>query len=151
MRRLLILAGTLGLSGCLNVAQPADNPTDPATETFAASLGVDIATMTKTGLGDYYKDLIIGDGPALSAPQSVFITYTGYLKNGAVFGSQENEPSNLSFNVPVGLRDGMLGMRVNGERLIVIPSELGYGATPNGPIPPNSTLIFHVRLESITE
>jgi FKBP-type peptidyl-prolyl cis-trans isomerase len=151
MRRLLILVVTLGLWGCLDVAQPPDDPTDPATETFAASLGVNIPSMTKTALGDYYTDLIVGDGAALSTPQIVFITYTGYLKSGAVFGSELDIQSNLTINVPIGLRDGMLGMRVHGERLIVIPSELGYGPTPTTGIPSNSTLVFHVRLESIPE
>jgi len=36
-------------------------PSDPAKETFASSLGVDIATMSKTG-GVFYKDLVVGTG-----------------------------------------------------------------------------------------
>jgi FKBP-type peptidyl-prolyl cis-trans isomerase FkpA len=151
MRRLLMLASTLALVACLDVPTVADNPTDPATESFAATLGVDIPHMTKTALGDYTKDLVVGDGPALSAPLAVVITYQGFLKNGALFGQQSDAPINLSNNGPVGLRDGMIGMRVNGQRLIVIPSELGYGVNGNAGIPPNSTLVFVVQLESITE
>jgi FKBP-type peptidyl-prolyl cis-trans isomerase FkpA len=154
MRRLLILVGALALSACLDVPTVADNPTDPATEVFAQNLvdfGVDIPHMTKTALGDYYKDLAVGDGPALSGPSSVVITYQGYLKNGALFGQNSEEPINLSNNGPLGLRDGMIGMRVHGQRLIVIPSELGYGVGGNAGIPPNSTIIFIVQLESITE
>ena len=40
---------------------------------------------------------------------------------------------------------------LHGQRLIVIPSELGYGVSGNAGIPPNSTIIFIVQLESITE
>ena len=154
MRRLLILASALALAGCLDVPTVADNPTDPATEVFASNLttlGVDIPHMTKTALGDYIKDLAIGDGPELSAPASVVITYQGYLKNGALFGQESEAPINLSNNGPVGLRDGMIGMRVHGQRLIVIPSELGYGVNGNAGIPPNSTIVFLVQLESITQ
>jgi FKBP-type peptidyl-prolyl cis-trans isomerase FkpA len=151
MRRLLMLASTLALVGCLDVPTVADSPTDPSTEAFASSLGVDIPQMTKTALGDYFKDLAVGDGAALAAPASVFITYQGFLKNGALFGQESVTPINLSLEGPVGLRDGMIGMRVHGQRLIVIPSELGYGVNGNAGIPPNSTLIFVVQLESITE
>ena len=153
MRRLLILVGTLALTACLDVPTVPDNPTDPSTEVFASNLttlGVDIPHMTKTALGDYFKDLVVGDGPALSSPVAVVITYQGFLKNGALFGQQAEAPINLSNRGPLGLRDAMIGMRVNGQRLIVIPSELGYGVGGTAGVPPNSTLVFLVQLESIT-
>jgi FKBP-type peptidyl-prolyl cis-trans isomerase len=41
-------------------------------------------------------------------------------------------------------------MQVGGERIIVIPSALGYGASPpNANIPVNATLIFDVTLTQI--
>jgi FKBP-type peptidyl-prolyl cis-trans isomerase len=49
----------------------------------------------------------------------------------------------------IGLADGMVGMSVGGERLIVVPSELALGACNNGPIPGNSTLVYKVDLISI--
>jgi FKBP-type peptidyl-prolyl cis-trans isomerase len=42
-------------------------------------------------------------------------------------------------------------MKVGGRRLLVIPPELAYGATPpaGAPIPPDATLVFVVDMVSI--
>lgn len=149
LNRFLLAIGALALSACnLNVAQPPDKPSDPATETFAASLHINIPDMTKTSAGDYYKDVIVGTGATLSSPTTVVITYAGFLKNGSIFDTGSQIAIPLSNSV-FGFQDGMMGMREGGERLIVIPSALGYGSANVGGIPPNSTLIFDVKLEQI--
>jgi FKBP-type peptidyl-prolyl cis-trans isomerase len=82
----------------------------------------------------------------------VWVTYTGFLKNGNTFDSGINTRFLTGFIVP-GFRDGLHGLRVGGRRKIVIPSELGYGGTsikdPSSgriQIPRQSTLIFSVEL-----
>ena len=48
-----------------------------------------------------------------------------------------------------GWDKGIVGMREGGRRKLVIPPELAYGPTGQGPIAPNETLIFVVDLVSI--
>ena len=49
-----------------------------------------------------------------------------------------------------GFREGLIGMRVNGRRQLVIPSALGYGEAGSPPtIPRQATLVFTVDLVSI--
>jgi FKBP-type peptidyl-prolyl cis-trans isomerase len=49
-----------------------------------------------------------------------------------------------------GFEQGMIGMKVGGQRKLTIPPSLAYGVTGSGPIPPNSTIRFVVDLVSIT-
>jgi FKBP-type peptidyl-prolyl cis-trans isomerase len=148
MRRFLLLFGALTLTACLNTTAPPNDPSDPATETFASNLHVDIATMQKTTNGVYYRDVVVGSGPALSAPVQVVVTYVVFLKDGVLVDSGNQLPLDLA-GQPFGLQEGMLGMQAGGERLIVVPSALGYGNVQVGPIPPNSTLVYDIRLEEI--
>lgn len=149
MKRILLVLATVALSAC-NLDTPTfpDQPSDPATETFASNLKIDIATMQKTTNGTYYKDVSVGTGAALASPQIVVMTYAGFLKNGSVFLTGQSESVSLGAS-PFGLQDAMPGMKEGGERIIVIPSALGYGNVYVGPVPPNSTLIFDVKLERI--
>jgi FKBP-type peptidyl-prolyl cis-trans isomerase FkpA len=153
MRRLLCVIGALGLAGCLSSTDASSGtPSDPTTETFASNLNVNISQMQKTTNGVFYKDISVGTGATLSAPVAVVVTYAGFLKTGTMFDSGSQVPIPLS-NAVFGFQEGMLGMHVGGERLIVIPSDLGYGsrdvATPLGTIPANSTLVFDVHLDQI--
>lgn len=147
LRRIPLL-GALALAACLNVAEPTNNPSDPAKESFASSTGVDISKMTKTANGVYYLDTVVGTGDLLTIQVSVNVDYSAYLRNGYVFDYGKSAPIALD-RVVLGLHDGMVGMRVGGERKIVVPSAFGYGNQPRASIPPNSTLVFDIRLVSI--
>jgi FKBP-type peptidyl-prolyl cis-trans isomerase len=151
LNRSLLAAAVVFAAGCnLDVAGPVGGPSDPATETFNSSLKIDIATMTKTAAGDYYKDVTVGSGGTLTAAlgQQAFLSYVGFIKTGSAFVQTLNALTALS-GLPAGLADGIIGMREGGERLVVVPSALGYGATPLPGVPPNSTLVFDVILNQL--
>ena len=152
MRLVLTILPTLLLTACLTGPEKcAINPSDPAHETFAPALGVDIATMEKTPIGDFRKDLVVGTGEPLNSLATVSIHYSAYLSNGALIDQVVDQAFTIDLNsqATIGLADGMLGMAVGGTRLIVVPSELGLGACTNGPVPGKVTKIC--RLQSFPE
>lgn len=98
------------------------------------------------------QDLKIGDGKEAKEGNTVTVNYTGKLENGTKFDSSYDRNQPFSFTLGAGQviegwEKGILGMKVNGERKLVIPSQMAYGkqGIPNV-IPPNATLIFEVQL-----
>jgi hypothetical protein len=110
------------------------------------------ANAVTTASGLVYEDLKVGDGATVKSGATVTVNYTGWLKDGTKFDSSidRGQPSEFTLGQVIqGWNEGVVGMKVNGTRLLVIPPSLGYGATANGSIPANSTLIFEVQLVAI--
>ena len=104
----------------------------------------------------------IGDGAEAVAGKTVSVHYTGWLfdpaapdNKGKKFDSSRDRGQPLSFplgagRVIQGWDQGFAGMKVGGQRTLIIPPELGYGARgAGGVIPPNATLIFDVELMGV--
>ena len=145
-------AAALLVAGCGDSTSP--NPPDIEKTTFASSLNIDLATMTKTPDGVYYKNLTVGDGATIAAGQLINARYTGWLADGTKFGTNVGgDPFPFHFGrgeVIEGWDLGLVGMKVGGKRQLIIPPSLGYGPSSNGPIPGNSILVFEVTVESAT-
>ena len=110
------------------------------------------ANALTTASGLVYEDLQVGDGAQVRSGDTVTVNYTGWLQDGTKFDSSidSGQPAEFTLGQVIqGWNEGLVGMKVNGTRLLVIPPVLGYGATANGPIPANSTLIFEVQLVAI--
>ncbi len=101
----------------------------------------------------------IGTGAEAVAGKTVSVHYTGWLfdekatdNKGTKFDSSRDRGSPFSFplgagRVIAGWDEGVAGMKVGGQRTLVIPPEKGYGARgAGGVIPPNATLVFDVEL-----
>lgn len=156
MRSLACVVLSIALTGCLTSPDKcaAINPSNPATETFASSLNIDLSqttTWTKTVNGVYTQDVVPGTGETLTQPRTVQVYYVAYLPNGTLVDQQLQQPFlfDLRTITATGVLDGMLGMQVGGRRRLVVPSELALGACGKGPIPPNSTLIYEIELLEI--
>lgn len=112
--------------------------------------------MQTTASGLQFEDTIGGTGDEAVSGQHVSVHYTGWLYNngvkGAKFDSSKDRGDPFKFylgagQVIKGWDEGVVGMRVGGTRVLVIPPELGYGARgAGGVIPPNATLLFEVEL-----
>lgn len=131
----------------LVVAACGDDITFPPD--FDASLGIDLATMTRTASGLYYLDTVVGSGEMTAAGDSATVAYTGWLSNGTRFDSGTFGFIVGAGRVIPGFDEGVAGMRVGGKRKLVIPPELGYGKQQWGTIPANSTLIFDVDVTQL--
>ncbi len=97
------------------------------------------------------QDVVVGTGAVAEVGDRVTFHYTGRFVDGRVFDSSvtRGEPAQFVLGagqVIAGLDQGIVGMRVGGDRIISVPPELGYGPDDYGPIPGNSTLIFEVEL-----
>jgi peptidylprolyl isomerase len=102
------------------------------------------------------QDIKEGTGTAAVNGDQVTVNYVGTLTDGTTFDSSisRNQPFTFTLGVGQVIKGwdlGVAGMKVGGERELVIPPSLGYGSqgTPGGPIPPNATLIFTVYLLTI--
>ena len=145
-----MLGASALLSACGSDSTAPNIPSNPAVETYASSLGVTIANMTRRSDNLYVQDLVVGTGAEAVAGRVVRVTYTGWLINGSRFDTNVGGaafPFTLGAQqVIAGWDQGVLGMKVGGKRRIVIGSALGYGNQGQGPIPANSTLVFDVEV-----
>jgi peptidylprolyl isomerase len=122
-------------SGPLSTEPVVTPPTGPAPKTLVV------------------KDLIVGTGPEAKAGQTVTVNYVGVLlKGGKEFDAswKRKEPFTFTLgngSVIKGWDQGVVGMKVGGRRMLVIPSNLAYGPKGSGSsIPPNAALVFVIDL-----
>lgn len=109
-----------------------------------------------TSSGLQYRVNVQGTGDKVTSNDDVVsVFYTGKLISGKVFDTNETE-GKTALEFPVGgvipgWQEGIKLMTVGSDYDFFIPSELAYRdqKLPGNLIPPNSTLIFHVRLVGV--
>lgn len=126
---------------------------------FALGLSATVPAMsqeTVTASGLRITEVKAGTGETARAGQTAVVHYTGWLytngEKGRKFDSSRDRSEPFGFplgggRVIKGWDEGVAGMKVGGQRTLVLPPALGYGANgAGGVIPPNATLIFDVEL-----
>ncbi len=105
-------------------------------------------------------DLRVGSGAEATTGRTVSVNYTGWVYSTSAADNKGTQfdtsigKSPLVFTVGAGrvirgFDQGVVGMKVGGQRRIVIPPDLGYGSAGAGSIPPNATIIFDVDLLAV--
>ena len=106
-------------------------------------------------------DFKVGEGPEIAAGQIAVVQYTGWLYDTAAKDNRgkqfDSSRGREPFKFPLGTGSvikgwdqGVLGMKVGGQRRLVIPPDLAYGDEgAQGVIPPGATLLFDVELVGI--
>ena len=137
----LLLSATLVVTGC------GKRPTAPGSD-----------KVTKLQI----TDVKVGTGAVATQDRLVRVHYTGWLYDdtkpdhrGTKFDSSRDRGQPFEFRLGIGQvidgwDQGVAGMKVGGERTLIIPAKLGYGARGAGRnIPPNAALVFDVELLAV--
>jgi FKBP-type peptidyl-prolyl cis-trans isomerase len=108
------------------------------------------ASSATSGIQLIAQDEIQGTGAEAKLGDILTVNYTGKLQDGTVFDTSAGKRP-IQFvlgagQVIPGWDQGLLGMKVGGKRLLLVPPDMAYGAEGYGPIPGNATLIFEVEL-----
>jgi peptidylprolyl isomerase len=97
-------------------------------------------------------DVKVGDGVEAKVGAHVTVDYVGTLLDGRKFDSSLDRGEPFTFTLGIGqvIKGwdlGVVGMKVGGERRLIIPASLAYGNQAIGDIiPAGSALIFEVKL-----
>ena len=107
-------------------------------------------------------DVKLGDGALATAGKHVSVHYTGWLydeaaanHHGVKFDSSRDRKEAFEFvlgdgQVIPGWDHGVEGMKAGGQRMLIIPPGMAYGASgAGGVIPPNAQLVFDVELLAV--
>lgn len=99
-------------------------------------------------------DVKIGTGNEVKDGDSVTVDYIGTTQEGVQFDSSYARGETFTFTVGEGKviegwEKGLLGMKVGGQRILVIPPHMAYGNRQVGPIPANSPLVFAIELHKV--
>ncbi|MEO7965999.1 MAG: FKBP-type peptidyl-prolyl cis-trans isomerase, partial [Gemmatimonadaceae bacterium] len=119
-----IVFSGIALASCGGSDATSPPPVIPLeTQVWAASLGVNLAAMTKLPSGVYIQDLTVGSGTAATSASTVTVYYTLWLANGTQVQSNVNgQPLTSPLSQLIeGWKSGIPGMKVGGKRRLIIP------------------------------
>lgn len=156
---LFLLRLNSGLDGGNTLAKSAESSANQAAAVTAGSVE-DAPEAIKSALrGDRVTKLVItditlGTGDAVKQGDTVTVNYIGTLQNGQEFDNSYKKGDSFTFKVGdnkviAGWNQGLLGMKVGGQRVLIVPSDQAYGKDGYGPVPGNATVVYAIQLLAI--
>lgn len=155
----VVIHSTTPSSATINTSQTADSTQTNQADNQGVTVTLD---PTEFGMYDSYKtaqsslfaEIVVGTGTEATPGRKLSVNYRGWLTNGSIFDQNVDSTKPFVFtlgagSVIPGWEQGVNGMKVGGERLIIIPPAAGYGNIPQGPIPASSVLVFYVKLLAV--
>lgn len=157
---IIVLLGLYTFSACNKEDSRIEEETVKLQEYLDAN-GYNSIEPTNSGL--YHVVISEGSGESPVRTDYVNINFTASLVDGSVFETSDNAlavarnilrddklygPARFPLETLgiLGLREGLMLMKEGGRSKLIIPSNLGFGSTDYGTIPPYSTLIYEVEL-----
>ena len=98
-------------------------------------------------------DLVVGSGKVVEATSTLTVNYSlvTWSDRAPIESSFTSAPATFPLSgVITGWQQGLVGAKEGSRRLLVIPPDLGYGASGAGPIAPNETLVFVVDIIEVS-
>lgn len=145
----------LTTAACLVTAACGGSDSSPSNSPNTATPENGLSNITSLQI----TNVKIGEGAEAVSGRTVVVHYTGWLWSQSAAGNRgtkfdssrdRNEPFPFPLGagrVIAGWDQGVAGMKVGGQRTLVIPPNMGYGPQGYPPvIPPNATLVFDVEL-----
>ena len=149
----LILALVVGLTGCSEIGDDMSSNTLVQVTANAGEAPTITAPSGDAPIDLIAQDVIAGSGTEVVATSTLTVHYT-LMKwsDGSILESSWSTGSPATFalaGVIQGWQQGLLGAKVGGRRLLVIPPALGYGPMAGHPLE-NDTLIFAVDIIAVS-
>ena len=145
-----VMASVLGGCGATNQSKPPQQ----------------IPGIIITASGLQYQELKIGTGYAPQTDEVVLVDYIAYLQADNKKVESSTDPGGKPFEFSIGhkqlmdgsgdaiagVREAVRGMRIGGQRRLIIPPDLGYGPTGKPPsIPADAALIYYVEPKQVKQ
>lgn len=154
----VFLLSACSTDGGVNPMTNQSQPTSPTLPEISGAKGSKPSISAPKGVAPKSlekKDIFIGTGKEALSTSTLEVHYTLMAwSTGTLVESSWDSGRTATFplsGVIAGWQQGIPGMKEGGRRLLVIPPDLGYGATgAGGAIGPNETLIFVVDLIKVS-
>jgi FKBP-type peptidyl-prolyl cis-trans isomerase len=105
-----------------------------------------------TASGLQYKIIKDGAGKLPTEKDTLKVHYVGTLVDGTKFDSSRDRTAPAEYQlgkVIKGLHEALSMMKKGSHWVVLLPPELAYGPSGNGPIPPSAVLMYDLELIDI--